>query len=298
MSRSQAIRLLILALVLGFLCAVLLSPTTAAPLGSSATTLHVSFIDVGQGDSALLQTSDGINVLIDGGPVDAGPTVVAYLQQEGVDTIDVVVMSHPHADHIGGLGAVFSSTIPVDAVVYNGQPCYTSACQDVWTGMQRRGLTPTPAVAGQTYAWGGIAAAVVNPQPTPSGNWNEDSVVLRVGYGNEHFLFTGDIGTSTEDSLLAQGVPLAAEVLKVAHHGSRYSSSAAFLAAVDPDFAVISVGAGNPYGHPTQETLDRLRAAGACIFRTDLAGTLTVFTDGQTLSWKITCVAFLPLVER
>ena len=298
MSRSQAIRLLILALVLGLLCAMLLSPTTAAPLSPSATTLHVSFIDVGQGDSALLQTSDGVNVLIDGGPGAAGPTVVAYLQNHGVDALDVVVMSHGHEDHIGGLVDLFQSDIPVGAVVYNGQACYTSACLDVWAEMQARGLTPTPAVASQTYAWGPISAAVANPQPTPVGNQNEDSVVLRVGYGQEYFLFTGDIGTSTEDTLLAQGVPLTAEILKVAHHGSRYSSSAAFLAAVDPDFAVISVGAGNPYGHPTQETLDRLRAAGACIFRTDLAGTLTVFTDGQTLSWKITCVAFLPLVER
>jgi len=294
MPRSRAARWIVLVPVV--IVGVLLLLSTSSSTASQATTLHVAFIDVGQGDSALLQTSDGVNVLIDGGPVDAGPTVVAYLQQEGVDTIDVVVMSHPHADHIGGLGAVFSSTIPVDAVVYNGQACYTSACLDVWAGMQARGLTPTPAVAGQTYAWGPISAAVANPQPTPVGNQNEDSVVLRVGYGQDYFLFTGDIGTTTEGTLLAQGAPVEAAVLKVAHHGSRYSSSATFLAAVDPGFAVISVGAGNPYGHPTQETLDRLRAAGACIFRTDRDGTLTVSSDGQTLSWRITCVAFLPLV--
>jgi len=296
MPKSRAVRLIVLVSLV--IVATLLSFATFPSNASPSATLLVAFIDVGQGDSALLQTSDGVNVLIDAGPVAAGPTVVAYLQEQGVDTIDVVVMSHGHTDHIGGLVDLFQSDIPVDAVVYNGQPCYTTVCQDVWAEMQARGLTPTPAVASQTYAWGPISAAVANPQPTPVGDQNEDSVVLRVGYGQEYFLFTGDIGTSTEDTLLAQGAPVEAAVLKVAHHGSRYSSSAAFLAAVDPDFAVISVGAGNPYGHPTQETLDRLRAAGACIFRTDRDGTLTVSTDGQTLSWRITCVAFLPLVER
>jgi competence protein ComEC len=278
-------------------CALLLRPTsatTALPTG----TLRVTFIDVGQGDSAWLETSTGTGILIDGGPVAAGPTVVAFLQNQGVEAIDVVVLSHGHADHIGGLVDVLQSAMPIGAVVYNGQPCSTTVCLDVWAETQSRGLTPTPAVAGQTYTWGALGVAVLNPQPTPRGDPNEDSVVLRLTYGGEHFLFPGDIGTSTEGTLLASGAPLGAAVLKVAHHGSAYSSGAPFLAAVDPDFAVISVGAGNPYGHPAPETLDRLRAAGACIFRTDLEGTLSVSTDGQTLSWQGHCLLFLPLVLR
>jgi competence protein ComEC len=140
--------------------------------------------------------------------------------------------------------------------------------------------------------------SVVNPRPTPRGDQNEDSVVLQVAYGEARFLFTGDIGTSTEDTLLSRGAPVAADVLKVAHHGSRYSSGSAFLAAVGADSAVISVGAGNPYGHPAQETLDRLAAAGACICRTDQEGTVAFQSDGETVIPQGRCRTFLPLVIR
>lgn len=203
MPRSRAARWIVL-VPIAIVC-VLLPLSTSSSTAFQGTVLRVSFIDVGQGDSALLQTSDGVNVLIDGGPGAAGPTVVAYLQNQGVDTIDIVVMSHGHEDHIGGLVDLFQAAIPVQAVVYNSQPCHTTVCQDVWTEMQVRGLTPTPAVAGQIYTWGGIAAAVANPQPTPRGDQNEDSVVLRVGYGQEYFLFTGALVQSPRARCWSRG---------------------------------------------------------------------------------------------
>ncbi|MFW6116690.1 MAG: MBL fold metallo-hydrolase, partial [bacterium] len=199
----------------GFLLlAVTLLLLIAAPFahGQLNNSLRISFIDVGQGDSALLSTSDDTHVLVDAGRTSAGPTVVAYLEEQGIETVDVVVMSHGHADHIGGLIDLFRSDISVASVIYNGQPCTTTVCDTVWAEMQKRGLTPTPAVAGQTHTWGSLAADILNPQPTPRGDQNEDSVTKVVRFGQNRFLFTGDIGTSTESTLLSQDTAVEGDV--------------------------------------------------------------------------------------
>jgi len=263
--------------------------------------LQVSYIDVGQGDSILLHASDNTDILIDGGPHSAGPTVVAYLQNEGIDDIEVMVLTHGHADHVGGLIDVLSSAIPVESVIYNGQHHTSLTYQQFLTETQRLGLTPIPVNAGQTYTWGPLSASVLNPQAPPTGDQNEDSVVMLIVYGDVRFLFTGDIGSDTEQTILDSGTLRTwaeAHILKVAHHGSKYSSSAAFLEAVGAELAVISVGASNPYGHPAQETLDRLQAAGARVLRTDQDGTIVVTTDGQTYEVQANFVVFLPLVVK
>ena len=260
--------------------------------------LRISYIDVGQGDSIWLHASDGTDILIDGGPRSAGPTVVAYLQQENIDDIEVVVLTHGDADHVGGLIDVLRAPIPVESVLYNGQHHTSLTYQEFLTETMQRALTPTPAQVGQSYTWGALDASVLNPQTAPTGDQNEDSVVLLVTYGQVRFLFTGDIGTGTEQTILALGTPVAADILKVAHHGSGYSSSASFLSAVAADLAIISVGAGNPYGHPAQDTLDRLVTAGARIFRTDQGGTIVVTSDGQTYRVDADFFVFLPLAIR
>jgi competence protein ComEC len=274
--------------------------------GQADNTLQVDYIDVGQGDSILLQASDGTDILIDGGPRSAGPTVVAHLQSKGVDDIEVLVLTHGDADHVGGLISVLQSAIPVESVIYNGQDHTTLTYQEFLTETQKRGLVPTPVQAGQTYTWGPLDASVLNPQAVLDADQNENSVVLLVVYGETRFLFAGDIGSETEQVLLESVTgtltlryQLPADVLKVAHHGSQYSSSAAFLEAVGAEVAVISVGADNPYEYPAQETLDRLQAAGAQIFRTDQDGTVVIATDGQT--WEVVAVdyfVFLPLIVR
>jgi competence protein ComEC len=240
-------------------------------------------------------------MLIDGGPRTAGPTVAAYLQQQGVDDIDVMVATHPHSDHIGGLINVLQSEIPVEAVVY-GRPGTTVTYSDFVAVMQADGLTPTPVAEGQDFTWGPMAVSALNPQIPPEGDTNEDSVVLLITYGEHEFLFTGDIGSAAEGDILASGLSINADVLKVAHHGSKYSSSQAFLDAVTPAYAVISVGEDNTYGHPTQETLDRLAVVNAEVYRTDLHGTVVITSDGQML-WTnqgtpMTFFVYLPLAEN
>jgi len=266
--------------------------------GQRSDFLQVAFIDVGQGDSIWLHGSDGTDILIDGGPRSAGPTVVAYLQQQGIDDIEVVILSHGDSDHVGGLIDVLRSAIPVDAVLYNGQHHTSLTYQQFLTETMKRGLTPTPAQVGQAPTWGLVNASVLNPQNPPTGEQNEDSVVILAVYGDVGFLFPGDISSDTEQTILGLGMPVAADVLKVAHHGSRYSSSTPFLDAVGAELAIISVGADNTYGHPAQETLDRLTAAGARVLRTDQNCTITVTTNGQTYNVGACFVAFLPLVAQ
>ncbi len=293
-----------------FTAFVLLLLTTALFLSSLAYgqgggSLEVSYIDVGQGDSIWLHASDGSDALIDGGPGSAGPTVVAYLQEGGVNDIEVMVLTHGDADHVGGLIDVLQSDIPVESVIYNGQDNDTLTYRRFITETQRLGLTPAPAQAGQTYTWGAISASVLNPQAALQPDQNENSVVMLVVYGDVRFLFTGDIGSETEQMMLEAVTgtltlryQLPADVLKVAHHGSKYSSSAAFLEVVEAEAAVISVGANNPYGHPAPETLDRLEAAGARVLRTDQDGTIVVSTDGVTYEVNVDYLIFLPIVKR
>ncbi len=267
---------------------------------AAAQTLRIYFIDVGQGDAALLRDPAGFDVLIDGGPPEAGASLLDFLRTQGVDEIDVMVATHSDSDHTGGLAAVLQENdITVKALYYNGLAASGGAWQDVLTAAAARGLTPLASGYPDTFTWGTLGVQVLNPAPALDGSYiNQQSLVLRVQYGKVRFLFTGDIDSLTEADLLARGVPLAAEVLKVAHHGSADGSTSAFLEAVGASTAVISVGADNSYGHPTQETLMRLASAGCSVHRTDLEGTITIESDGDsfTVSSEQGAQLYLPLV--
>jgi competence protein ComEC len=258
--------------------------------------LHVTFIDVGQGDSALLRTDTGTSILIDAGPRSAGETVVAFLDSEGITTLDVVVLSHNHADHIGGFVDVFDSSIEVGLVLYNGNACTTIICQTVWSGMSERGIVPTAVHSGDAFIWGTISSEILNPQSTPTNDENEDSIVMTTVFYGHSLLFTGDIGFMTENHLVNQGRLAKQDVLKVAHHGSAYSTSSAFLDLVRPNEAVISVGANNTYGHPSDETLNRLADSGANIYRTDLDGNVTFSFIGFYDDGPRETQVYLPLI--
>jgi competence protein ComEC len=238
--------------------------------------LSISILDVSQGDSIWLQTPDNHNYVVDGGEASEGATVASYLRGHGVTLLDAVILTHPDADHVGGLTTVLQA-ISTTEVIYNGQSKTTQAFQNFANEIQRQALPTVVVRTGNAFAWGCcISATVLNPSEPLLPDVNDNSVVLRVTYGSFAAVLRGDISTTAESAILGRGLTVSAPVLRVAHHGSRTSSGMPFLTAVRPAVAVISVGAGNSYGHPNQETLDRLVAVGATVYRTDLEGTIRV----------------------
>lgn len=241
--------------------------------------LRVHFIDVGQGDAILIQTP-GQNILVDGG--ERGFDAVSYLQSLGVASLDLVIGTHPHADHIGGLLNVLQ-LIPVKEVI---DPCVvhsTKTFADYLTLIDEREIKLTEGRAGMKRdLGGGTAMEIIHPLAPSSTGLNNASIVFRLSFGRISFLFTGDAEGAAEDEILERGCNPASTILKVGHHGSRVSSTRAFLEAVKPETAVIMCGSGNSYGYPHRETLGRLARAGADIYRTDKQGTIIIDTDGET----------------
>lgn len=248
-----------------------------------AAILTVHYIDVGQADCALLE-SDGHYMVIDGGDNGDADTIVSYLEEQGVKKLDVVVGTHPHEDHIGSLDAVINN-FDVDAV-YMPKIMHTSKTfEDVLDAISNKGLKIKAPNPGDTFYFNGLEVEVHGPQQEYS-DFNNNSIVLKVTAGETKFLFTGDAEALAEEDILNAGHDVQADVLKVGHHGSSTSSSQEFLQAVSPDFAVISVGTGNSYGHPEEETLDRLESMGVEIYRTDLQGTIICSTDGKNITFN------------
>jgi len=259
---------------------------------------------VGEGDSALLSDGNGFTVLIDGGKPDAGPTVDAYIHSLGITRLDVVMASHADSDHIGGLITVLKdSSITVGQVLYNGYPGATATWDTFALAVAAKGLTLTPVQFPQVLTWGGMTAHIMNPASGLSNpDTNDASIVALIDYGATDYLFTGDIDSTIEATIVARGTPIPAEILKVAHHGSDYSSSGPFLAAVQPQQAIISVGP-NSYGHPSTGTISRLISAGARVWRTDTSGNILVSSNGTTytiVSLNATqgMVVFLPFIVK
>lgn len=250
-----------------------------------AGTIRVDVLDVGQGDSILIRTPANKTILIDAS--EGRADVIGQLQREGVDHLDLVIATHPHADHIGGMEAVVRA-IPPKLYTDNGLPHTTQTYTNLMKAIEEGNIAYRAAEKGQVYNLDdGARLEVLNPTTTPlsdtRSDLNANSVVTRLVHGDDCILFVGDSEEPTEDLLLDGGIGQC-DVLKVAHHGSRHSSTSRFLGAVQPKFALISVGMPNRYRHPGQEALDRLRAAGAKIFRTDLEGRLRVLSTGRGMT--------------
>lgn len=262
-----------------------------APPVQAAPRLRVDFVAVGQGDATLVTSPVGKTVLIDGGPVQAGDELVAFLRGRGVGPLDLVLLTHRHEDHLGGLSAVLArrgARLFLDALPPEGGGHGTPAYRRLLDVIERRQIPVRQALAGRTIELGGSARLVLLTPPSPAiagsrSDVNANSVVARLEYGRVRMLLAADVEAVTERWLLSSGVDLRATVLKVAHHGSRHSTTAAFLAAVSPAVAVIQVGRDNRYRHPSPETLARLAQANVRVFRTDRDGTVTLETDGERL---------------
>lgn len=240
----------------------------------------VHFIDVGQGDSALIQ-SDGYNILIDSGETDKAADVIRYLRNQGVEQLDMVVMSHPHSDHMGSMGEVISA-FKAEKVLINRLSDSIVPTNKTYRGflesVKSNGLTLTASKVGQKYDFGEGTLTVLGPVEDYE-ELNDTSIVARFDYNGRSVLFTGDMEKAAEKDLIASGADLSVDILKVGHHGSTTSSTKALLAEVNPAAAVIEVGEGNDYGHPNDKILDALKDAGAEVYRTDRNGTVVATID-------------------
>jgi len=242
--------------------------------------LRVHFIDVGQGDSILIQTpANREAILIDGGSREAEEQVVNYLQQQGVKKINLLIVTHPHEDHLGGLLKVLQ-LFPVEKIIDSGKRHNTSTYRNYLKTVLEKKI-PLEVAKDQSFTWeGGSVLQVLGPVRKDYEEVNDYSVVTKLVYGKIAFLFTGDMEKEAERDLLAQD--LSATILKVGHHGSRSSTSAQFLRQVKPEAAIISLGANNDYGHPHKITLKKLDKSKVKVYRTDLQGSIEVITDGNS----------------
>jgi len=257
--------------------------------------MTVTFLDVGQGDSILIETPGGKKVLIDGGGVERMKTegndpigekvVVPFLHRNGINKLDLVVLTHPHADHLGGLNNVLEE-VNVDQVLDGGQVYDSQAYERFKALIEANKIKYSMGRAGQVIDFGeNLKGYILNPSLPFLGNTNSDSIVMRLVYGDVSFLFTGDLEKDGEERVLqSYTTGLHSGILKVGHHGSLTSTSDEFLRAVDPEVAIISVGKHNRYRHPSRSTLQKLEANGIKLYRTDENGAVTVITDGKDLT--------------
>jgi competence protein ComEC len=256
-------------------------PGTAT--ASSSGELEVRFLDVGQGDATLLVHPEAV-VLIDTGRHQASDVVPA-VRAAGVDTLDLVIVTHPHADHLGQFDQVLDQ-LTVHEVWWSGSTTTTQTFDRALAALERSDAAYEEPRAGDTAVLGPLELEVVNP-PAGTGlaDLHDANLALRVTFGAVRLLFTGDAEAATEARMVSRSAAtLDADILQLGHHGSATSTTGGFLAAVDPAVAIYSASTTNPYGHPHAEVLDRLTATGVDVYGTAVHGTVTVTTDGRTLS--------------
>ncbi|MFJ6264008.1 MBL fold metallo-hydrolase [Lysinibacillus xylanilyticus] len=239
--------------------------------------MRVHFIDVGQGDSIFIESPNGKTMLVDGGVKGAGQNVVSYLKELGVKKLDIVVATHPDADHIGGLIPVLNS-IDIGQFYDSGKVHTSQTFEEMLTLIDTKNIPYNVPKTGDSIAFDDdINVKVLNANENATDN-NDASIFLKIAYGNVSFLLTADAGVSLEKEMMQDDVK--ATILKAGHHGSNTSSSAEFIQAVHPEVTILSYGEGNKYGHPHAEVVERLQAIGSEIYATAEAGTVIVSTDG------------------
>ena len=255
--------------------------------GKSVTpVLRFCFLDVGQGDCTLLRTAEG-DVLIDAGTEASQDQLCARLRAMGVTHLALAIFTHLDEDHIGGADGILRE-FSVDRVWYNGAKAHSDSTDAFYHALEASGASLQAVRAGEIFDIGGVRLTVLAPFSNLVEEGNEGSLVVKVNCGQISALFTGDIGKAAEETLLsAYGkAQLSCQLYKAGHHGSYTSGTEEFLAAVAPQYAVISCGRGNAYGHPHGEVLERLEEIGATVYRTDLLGDIFFVTDGEELQYE------------
>lgn len=249
--------------------------------------MAVHFIDVGQGDCALLQTPQG-SVLIDCGSKEYGDDVVAYLKSQGVDTLEYLIFTHPHEDHMG-CAAYVMENINVKNVIMNDRDSTTNYFEEALDVIETKKIPTHLANPTDVYTVGALQLRILGPYSSrfSSEDTNNSSIIIHATYGNRAFLFTGDAEEDGEEELLEHHRgELDCDVFSAGHHGSRTSNSQALLQAASPQYVVISCGKDNSYDHPHKEALEVFNNVGATVYRTDELGSIIFVTDGESLVKK------------
>jgi competence protein ComEC len=273
--QNKTIKILIILLILIFLGTI---STNAA--------LEVHFIDVGQGDSILIQEDNSANILIDGGNRwnSVEEKVISYLEENEVDTIDALISTHPHADHIGSLEAVIN-TFEVKEIYDSGRVHTSKTYENYLTAVDENNIPFDTPRRNEVIEVEGLEFKVLHPTaPVENYDLNNSSIVLGLEYGEVSFLFAGDIEAEVEHEILNSEADIKATILKVPHHGSNTSNSTGFIESVSPKAAVITVGEENKFGHPSSETINLFKKKEIKIYRTDENGDIVISTDGNNYS--------------
>ena len=292
-------KLLPLLLILLLLCGCTVTPPESTAPAPQEDLLIVHFIDVGQADCILLSCG-GEYMLIDGGNTADGLTVRNYLQQAGVDQLDLMVATHPHEDHIGGLPTVLQD-FPTE-MIWSTEITYSNyTVRNFLDTAEKKNVPVVQPELGQTFLLGSAEVTVLGPVRTDYEDVNDLSLVLMVEFEDSRFLFTGDMEQLAEGHMLdhwGEDFNWSADVLKAGHHGSYSSSGYRLLREVAPTWAVISCGFQNEYGHPHESTLSRFRDAEVTLFRLDLMSTVVALSDGQQISFAWTNPGHVPSIPK